>query len=278
MLKRLVARLIVLSVLSLVIGASLFAVPAQAITNGAPDGDKHPYVCLVGFTDGQNVWRTTGILLSEDTVLTAGHGTAGATQAWIWIDETIDSEELSERVYPVEAIYTHPGFTYNTKPGLTGFITHDVGIVKLAKPVPTGLVSPYGKLPTAGLVDTLPVKTDVIFVGYGVQYQITPRNNGGPYEAWRGVPNRFYASGELLAKSALSDEFIKCTSNPSQGKGGTAYGDSGGPVFLENTDTIVAITSFSTNSNCAGVGYYYRIDQQEILEWISTFIPQKSYE
>lgn len=259
----------------MIIGASLFSGSAQAITNGSPDGDNHPYVCLVAFTDesGQNVWRTTGILLSEDIVLTAGHGTYGANKATIWIDETINPEKPFEDATHYDGTpYFHPDFAYNTKPGLTGFITHDVGIIKLTEPVPTELVSQYGELPTAGLVNTLPVKTDVLFVGYGVQYQITPRNNGGPYEAWRGAPNRFSAPGELLAKSALSDEFIRCTSNPSQGKGGTAYGDSGGPVFLGNTHTILAITSFFTNSNCAGVGYYYRIDQQEILDWIDTFI------
>jgi hypothetical protein len=74
-----------------VLNVSLFAGVAKAITNGYPDGNNHPYVCLVVFdvqTDERIVprWRTTGILLSETVVLTAGHGTDGAAAAKVWVD------------------------------------------------------------------------------------------------------------------------------------------------------------------------------------------------
>jgi hypothetical protein len=65
---------------------------------------------------------------------------------------------------------------------------------------------------------------------------------------------------------------MKCSENAAQGKGGTAFGDSGGPTLLGDSDTILAVTSFGPNSNCAGVGYYFRVDTTNVLEWINGFL------
>jgi len=56
------------------------------------------------------------------------------------------------------------------------------------------------------------------------------------------------------------------------GKGGTTFGDSGGPVLLAGTNTILAVNSFVTNYNCDGVTYSNRIDTYA-LEWINSFLP-----
>jgi len=110
--------------------------------------------------------------------------------------------------------------------------------------------------------------TAVDLVGYGVQERL----RGGGTPVWTGLKNRLYAPAQLLSTDfAIADEFIMCTANPARGKGGTAFGDSGGPVLLHDTRTILATTSFGTNYNCAGIGYYYRIDQQDILDWINSF-------
>jgi len=115
----------------------------------------------------------------------------------------------------------------------------------------------------------LAVMTSIDLVGYGVQTQI----RGGGQPVWTGLRVRMYALAKLLStESAISDQFITCTANPAQGKGGTAFGDSGGPALLGGTDTVLAVTSFGTNNNCAGTGYYCRIDKLDILEWIVTFL------
>jgi hypothetical protein len=270
--------------LTFAVFVSLLVSPALAITgNYAPDNGKHPYVCLVGFYDQnkQWLWRTTGSLLSPTVVLTAGHGTDGATYAAVWFDEKIayDPEHPDPHGYPnYEATnayqgtpHTMPGFGYYLdNNGLVGFITNDAGIVVLDKPVPTNVVSQYAQLPNAGTVDTLKVGTEVTHVGYGVQYEVTPKNNGGPYGAWTGQRARFCATANLLSnKDFLSSTFMKCSENAAQGKGGTAFGDSGGPTLLGSTDIILAVTSFGPNSNCAGVGYYFRVDTPDVLKWIN---------
>jgi secreted trypsin-like serine protease len=279
-----ISKVGVTTVLIFFFAISILSNPAYAITgNYLEDEGRHPYVCLVVFYDaaGEPLWRTTGSLLSSTVVLTAGHGTDGATSASIWIEEGPIAYNPPNH-YPYghnDESYdgtpiTMPGFGYYVdSKGLVGFITNDVGIVVLSEAVPKEVVNAYGQLPSVGVVDTLKVGTDVTFVGYGVQYQVTPKNNGGPYGAWTGLRERFYATANLLSnKFAFSSTFIKCSANAAQGKGGTAFGDSGGPVLLGGTNTILATTSFGANSNCAGTGYYYRIDQPEVLEWINGFL------
>ena len=128
----------------------------------------------------------------------------------------------------------------------------------------------YAELPTEGLVDTLPMKSDIDLVGYGVQFD----SGGGPRIPYDGVFTRYYAPTQLVASNHVhSDEYIKLTANPAQGKGGTCFGDSGGPDLLAETDIILADNSYVTNGNCAGVTYSNRIDTEYALEFINDFLP-----
>ena len=67
--------------------------------------------------------------------------------------------------------------------------------------------------------------------------------------------SRLRANVRLIdLRSALTDGFnIHHTGAPGTG-GGTCFGDSGGPVFSQGTSTIVGVTSFVFNQNCAGGG------------------------
>jgi hypothetical protein len=83
---------------------------------------------------------------------------------------------------------------------------------------------------------------------------------------------RFKATSNLVQSNhSFGAQFLKLTANPSQGKGGICFGDSGGPDLLGNTDIILSINSFVTNVNCAGVTYHYRIDTAEALAFIESF-------
>ena len=145
-----------------------------------------------------------------------------------------------------------------------------MGVVVLSEPVPVGVVGEYAALPAAGFVDTLKNKTDVDFVGYGVQEEL--RGGGPPY--WVGLKNRLYAPSQMVSgKFVHSAEFMRLSLNASQDKGGTCFGDSGGPDLEGGTDTILAVNSYVTNYNCAGVGYSSRVDIPEILGWIDGFMP-----
>ncbi len=250
---------------------------SYAITNGTPDGTNHPYVGLVVFDTATGpTWRCSGSLLSPAVVLVAGHCTDGAVAARVWFDEIVQGNPE----YPFGgatsyegAPITNPDFCIGCGGGLPGFAIRDVGIVVLSEPVPAAVVSTYAQLPTPGLVDLFPNKTKVDLVGYGVQVQVT--GVGLPPSArWTGPRVRLFAPSELVSGNFVhSSEFVRIALNASQGTGGTCFGDSGGPILLKDTATVLAVNSYVTNYNCSGVGYSSRVDIQEVLDWIAGFMP-----
>ncbi len=84
---------------------------------------------------------------------------------------------------------------------------------------------------------------------------------------------RLMASSTLVnLTSKNTDGYNLQTQGNGDGRGGTCSGDSGGPVFLggPESNTIVAVTSFGMNSLCRGTDYAYRLDRQEVLDWINS--------
>ena len=57
--------------------------------------------------------------------------------------------------------------------------------------------------------------------------------------------------------------------NDTRGTGGTCFGDSGGPVFLDGE--LVAVTSYGYTSNCRYIDGYQRVDIPVVEEWLATF-------
>jgi hypothetical protein len=265
-------RFLLALTLSLILVVAL-ALPAGAVTNGQPDAGRHPYVGLIIFDDADGpAWRCSGTLLSPTVVLTAGHCTEGSVAARVWFTEVVQGNPE----YPFGGAtsyegtaYTYPDFCIECGNGLPGFASNDGGVVVLSEPVPTAVVGTYGALPTAGLVGTLQPKAAVDLVGYGVSVQ----SRGAPPHVWGGPRVRLFAPTQLVSgQFAHSDLFIRLTANPGGGKGGTCFGDSGGADFLAGTNTILAVNSYVTNSNCAGVTYSQRVDLPEVLAWIRSFL------
>ena len=268
-------RRLLLVALAAAVLVGLAAPQAAAITNGQPDRGEHPYVGLVVFDAiingvAQPAWRCSGSLLSSTVFLTAGHCTDGAVAARVWFAEDVQSNTQ----YPFSGSTSYDGRPFTNpdycaspcEPGLPGFAFRDVGVVVLSEPVPTSVVSRYAQLPPAGYVDTLSTKAAVTVVGYGVQERL---RGGGP-PVWAGLRIRLKAPARLVSGSFThSDEFIRVTASPGQG-GGTCFGDSGGPVL--RGDTVLAVNSYGTNINCAGVTYASRVDITSVLTWVRSFL------
>jgi V8-like Glu-specific endopeptidase len=242
--------------------------PVLAVTNGELDEDNHPYVGLLIFdVGGGPAWRCTGTLLSPTVMLTAGHCTDGATGGRVWFDA--DEADILAKGYPfggsgaVEfaTIVTHPLFP--TAP----FFVHDAGIVILAEPV---VMSEYGTLPGVDQLDRLKTKRGkqnqtFTAVGYGLQ-----RINPVFVEAER---TRMVAYPHLIQINVpgFTGDFSLLLSN-NHSTGGTCFGDSGGPNFVGDSNVIGGITSFGINGNCAGTGGVFRVDRQNVLDFINTLL------
>src|SRR4029078_11380588 len=60
-------------------------------------------------------------------------------------------------------------------------------------------------------------------------------------------------------------------------RGGTCFGDSGGPTFPtgdgkpSNDNVVLTVTSFGIDENCSAGGGGYRLDQPDDLAFLATF-------
>jgi hypothetical protein len=261
---------------------------AQAIINGEPDrGPKaHPYVgALVtvpasGELKGQRVLVCTGTLISPKVFLTAGHCTD------LLIKEDLPTYVSFDSTYKPGASelikgspYLHPRFCLGAKEGcvpdpvggaVVGYPRYEAGVVVLNEPV---RMATYGALPDAGRVDTLKEGQRLTAVGYGASG--FDRGNDGPLPQLVFPDDRYRAAVRLLkTKPAVGDMFVKTTgvSLIKREGEGICFGDSGGPLFLPDQETIVGVTSWnSTVPPCTGPAYYQRIDLPGVLKWVRSF-------
>ena len=223
------------------------------ILYGQPDGNAHPYVgFLIFFVDGEPAWLCTGSALDENTVLTAGHCTSGATSARFYqTEKPFDGlgSILTRGIVGTPITYPTFGASF---PDRT-----DIGVVQLTGGLAT---APFAELPELNSLDLLSKHQLFDIVGYGVE-------DVRPIEVFNG--ERKNAQVKLVnAKSGYSGGFnLHVSSNNGKPhRGGLCFGDSGGPVLDGNV--IYGVNSFVINSNCAGSGYSYRVDIDPVRQWI----------
>lgn len=245
---------------------------ASFITHGDLDGNGHPEVVLLVIDSaGAPEYRCSATLLSSTVVLTAGHcvGAPGEFSGWrIFTQADVDAgTKAGTNNYPnagpntIEAKEAHayPGFTEDL------FFLHDVGVVILKTPYVLP-ASAYGTLPAAGQLDGLQNGANTTFtsVGYGAQ-EINPVK-----EVAARV--RMVAEPHLVRINSPSVGTFSMLLSNNASTGGICFGDSGGPNFLGSSSTVAGVTSFATNNNCRGTGGVFRLDKQDVIDFISQYL------
>ncbi|HEU4347974.1 MAG TPA: trypsin-like serine protease [Actinoplanes sp.] len=257
--------------------------PAGAITGNYKKDFGHDFVGLLVFyttpdpeTGDPFSHRCSGSLISPTVIVTAGHCTEGVDEGRVYFQQSVAPN------YDPDAFGGLGGDPTTGYPYLNGITFHradnygfhdfdgypenrDVGVVVLDRPYtpPSGQ---FGLLPAAGAIDDYLAaagsKKNARFVtsGYGVSDQ-------DPVPV--SFRERLTAESYLVENSSTVTPYnLKTTANPSQDKGGSCSGDSGGPVFFKGTRTIAAVVSFGMNGQCKGLDFSYRLDRPEVLAWI----------
>ena len=155
---------------AVVLAALITASPAAAITNGSPDGNRHPNVAgLVNdtqYSDGTWIY-CSGTLISPTVVLTAAHCNDDGARTRVTFDTAY-----------VDGDKTYAG-TFHSDPAYPGTTSdyHDIAVIVLDQAVKG--ITP-AKLPKAGSLSNLPKDQQFTSVGYGA-YEVTNGPGGHQY-------------------------------------------------------------------------------------------------
>lgn len=267
---------------TLTVGA-MTAAPAAAVTGGEADGNRHPNVGLILFYSPDGRFRCSATLVTPTVLLTAAHCTSDTVgQTLVDFRSVVALEPPTG--YPVAAdpaagytqaeieaagflsgrAYAHPDYSNFTD--LDNW--NDVGVIKLDRPVTT--IAPATIAPQNYLdAYAQPKLNKTLFtsVGYGTEVRKPESGPQKPTPQSYPLIRRFAVQpGQKLTSQILQ---LNGNVNDNRGTGGTCFGDSGGPTFLNGY--VVTVTSYAYTSNCRYLGGYQRVDIEGVQEWLATF-------
>ncbi|GEP40596.1 hypothetical protein NPS01_42590 [Nocardioides psychrotolerans] len=270
---------------TVLLGSGLAASPVSASTGGTPDGEAHPNVALIlYYADDGGRYRCSATLIDEDVLLTAAHCTDGAVGSVLVTFKSVIAEkapsgfptaanpskgytdaELAAAGFASGTSSTHPAYSDFTDPDNW----NDVGIVQLDAPVAgitPATIAGLGRLDQ--IASSQLRKTLFTAVGYGTEVRQSDTGPQNPTPMTYPLIRR----NVQMPGQKLTPQILQANGNENDpfGTGGTCFGDSGGPVFLDGT--IVAVTSYGYTSNCRYLGGYQRVDIAVSQDWIKTFL------
>jgi hypothetical protein len=274
--RRLLTILIVTIVAALAVQG-----PAGAVTGGKPDGESHPQAGFIMAPAPEGgFYFCSGSLIAPNVVLTAAHCTflfsaIEATEVFVSFDSVITEDST---FYTSSEWYSHPDYVDADWP-----FTVDVGVLILDE----SLDLPLAFLPDPYLLDTyIPdqgaSRQQFVDVGYGQTGVLT---GGGPPQPYfplerRQSSQRYHPGGNpetVGVIHGLTDLMLMLKANPSSRHGSGCGGDSGGPIFLGDTATVVAVHTGGYRLGFDGAlcgrlsSLNHRIDTPLVLDWLHQY-------
>lgn len=270
----------------------VLAAPAHAIVDGVIAGDRLANVgMLVGKSDPAGPWRwlhCSGVLVSRNVFLTAGHCVAPASDTGMQLGITLVSEVAIDQAAPFgtpipESVnvyagtgFAHPDFDAEalTTPETDSF---DLGVVVLDTAIEGGKPA---RIVEANHFNSLEQAyrgpLGIGLAGYGLT-SFLPVLGAAPFD-W-GV--RRYTTGSLGGIFPA-----KVTVHPAPGQ--ICGGDSGGPgllvgargldeplpMYASVVSSVVSFTVLSPSAlPCATASILYRLDTPQARSFLSGFVP-----
>ena len=234
---------------------------AVAITNGQPDGNRHPEVGALlateAFSDG--TWADcTGTLIAPSVFLTAAHCDLGVARVEVTFASAFDRARST----------TYWG-TWHADPAYSRSQSdpHDIAVVVLDNAIKG--ITP-ARLPAANSLAGLSAGQPFTSVGYGA---FAPTN--GPGGKTYDYDDIRYVSVGTLSSVPGNDSWFRISQNASTGDGGTCYGDSGGPNFLgadASETNIVAATTITGDTPCRSRNVDYRLDTASARAFLAQYV------
>jgi hypothetical protein len=279
-----------LAIATLAVVALVTPARASAITGNYVKDYQHPFEGLVAFydADGNFMWRCSGSLLTDRVFLTAGHCTdqnaaESPVSARIWFEQNAggaydadtDTEDPNTG-YPNRCLPGDDLCVTSTKLYDFGFDEfkgfpniRDLGLIILPRSQAVELPE-YGVLAGAGFLESLarPQNARFTLSGYGVTYS-NPVKSVSYRERLMTVTRLV----NLNTSHNTAGYNLQLSMAPGGGRGGSCFGDSGGPTFYGGfaSNVIVGVTSWGFGSNrqtCGGTGFSFRTDTQAAISWI----------
>lgn len=234
--------------------------PASAIVYGQVDDPTTPLFpnvgALIGTFEGQRYVFCTGTLVTPNTFLTASHCVdADGDTMWVSFDPVIHEPvtDATNTLFQGTA-HTHPDYA------CCGFNnTFDIAVVVLDQSVPGITPAPVASANVLGALSNRDLKAATFTTaGYGTVRETRTT----AFQALSFDGTRRWATQSALA---LNPAWLQLSMNDATGNGGTCYGDSGGPHFLNGA--IVALT-VTGDWWCKATDYTYRVDTPWAREFL----------
>ena len=261
--------------------------PVQAITGGEADGNAHPNVAMILFYDVDGRFRCSATLVSPTVLLTAAHctkGTLGRTA--VTFNTTILDVQVPPQVSPFP-VAANPAAGYTTAevtamgmlagtasahPDYSDFTDlrtwNDTGVIVLDQPV-TGIAP--AEIAPRDYLDAYrqPKFNSTVFtmVGYGTE--VRQADTGPQKPTPMSYPLIRRVTTEIGQKLAVQVFQTNGNEHDNRAGGGTCFGDSGGPAFLNGY--VVGDTSYGYTNNCRYLDGYQRVDIESVQTWLATF-------